>query len=247
MKRLIDFAGGRGLVNDDLQTIQDSLDSLMAIYKAAGPFVVHGVIFSSAGGGNYNVSAGAVMLNNRLIEFPAQVINLASSKAIAQSTPVGVDSRQYVGIGVSKPGANEYGVVITSGTSPTQPGDNLFITTPSGGFLPQVRRMNHALQELIHVPGMIMAVNEEIASRFAGSFDLFGRDEWLGWRLRTAPPASFQPVDLRDNGLVGAGLSYSVGDNPELLATSGPTTLLSLYAVHFVEFFGTRSQLTTFI
>lgn len=247
MKRLINFAGGRGLVNDDLQSIQESLDNLMAIYKVAGPFVIHGVDFTVASGSVYDVSAGLVFLNNRVIEFPAQQIDLTNPKAIAQSTAADVDSRQYSGLGISQAGARQYGVVINSGTNPTQPGDNIFITSPSGGFLPQVRRMRHALQEIMLVPGMLMPVANQIVAKFIGAFDLSGRDEWFGWKLRTAAPAPVNPVDLRDDLLIGAGGALSVGDDIDLNVTTGPTLLARATAVHFAEFVGTRATATTFV
>lgn len=247
MKRLVDFAGGRNLVNDDLSAIQDSLDQLMAIYQATGPFVVRGLQFTLNSGSTYDVSAGAVMLNNRLIEFPAQQIILNATKAIAEANVLDVDVRQYSGLSVTKAGNKQYGIAITSGTSPSQPGDNLFVTTPSGSFKPQVRRLQHALQELTFIPGMVIPVTNNIVAKFSGSFDPQGRDEWFGWRLRSADPGPTGAIDLRNNLIIGAGGAYNVGDDTDFNVTTGPTLIARATALHLVEFVGTRSSATTFV
>ena len=243
MKRIVDFAGGRGLVNDDLLTLQTQLDNLNAIYQEVGPFVVYGVEFTLNSGTTYDVSAGLVMLNGRLIEFPAQQMDLNLSKAITQAAEADVDIRQYDGLAVSKPGAKEYLGEIVNGQGPLNPGDNIFITTASGGFGPQVRRLSHALQEATLIPGMVVPVIEDIDAKFDTVGPASGNDEWFGWRLLTRAPFTTEP-DLRDQVMIGAGAAFSVGDTQTNTSPSGAGVTTKTYALHFVEFRGTRSTAT---
>ncbi len=248
MKRLIDFAGGRNLVNDDLAAIQANLDNLALMWGQVGPFVISGVNFSLVSGNLFNVSAGLVMLNGRVVEFPAQQMDLTASKAITQVV-TDVDSREYDLLGISKPGNKNYAATVVAGTigSPVVGNEYIFVQKVAGVTLPQVRRFRHALDEMQYRTGTMLMVNNSLAGKFvpATFSNSYGIDEWLGWELRTAAQGSIAPgADLRDLALIGAGGAYAVGDSPDLLATSGATSLLTLYAVHMVQFIGTRDLWT---
>jgi len=244
---MIDWPQGRNLLNNDLRAVQDNLDRLMMVYLTAGPFVAYGMEFTLDAGSVYDMSAGAVFLNGRLIEVPAQQINLSASKAIGENPPVDDISRPYSGLAVSKPGIRVHSVGVTSGNSPTLVGENLFIPTPKSGFLPQIRRLRNAIQELTFNPKTILAVRADIVSKFFSQLGSFGQDEWLGWQLLTAAPSVIDPADLRDTGLVGAGGAFSVNDTQTNQSPSGSGVTSKLHAVHYVEFTGTQNEYVTVV
>lgn len=245
MRELIDFPGGRNLVNDDLEAIQLNFGYLVNLYRNAGPFIVHGCEFTLQSGSLYQMSDGVVFINNRLMPVVGGLLNMDTAKCISGKAPVDLAPREYTLQGVTKSGLREYLTEIRAATSPLA-GDNIYLTA-AGDFPPQARRLKHAIQEMVYVPGMIIPVNLQIDTSFTNQTPPRGRGEWLGWELRTATQAG-GGVGLKNMGLIGAGGGYNPADTLLFDGSDQPSQQTQeFYAVHFVEFVGTRALFTVTI
>lgn len=202
MRRIIDFTGGRNLVNDDLEVLQAQLDVMPEFFRHIGPFVISGCDVTP-NGGNYDVSAGFIMLNGKIFETQAQTaLNLSAPGLMFGETSETTEaSRPYTLLSTNKDGIERRNLQVIPGSSSASPGENIYIL--SGGM----RTLRDALRGYLNVVGKIEMYSGDVSV----DFDVLGQGKGnlRGWRLCNGVGGS---INLVDRFIVGQGGLYAVGD-----------------------------------
>ena len=115
MRRLINFSGGRNLVNEDLEALQVQHRNASAVYGGYGNIVVSGCRVTPSEG-NYNISAGLIYFEglgfNDLVRFNgATNVDLSSPKWIRLNT-TDIINRYFSILNSVLPGLREHTLTI---------------------------------------------------------------------------------------------------------------------------------------
>lgn len=233
MRKLIDFSGGRSLLNNDLDAIQQQISALESMYGSLGPFVVSGCVLTIQSGTTYSLSAGVVYLNRRLYAVDAVgAVNLFSpSKMIRQASVLQITSRTYALLATTKPGIEQVSTEIVD-ASLSANGEALFLL-PAG-----MRSFQDALRQKVYTPNQVSMYHGNLATDFDGTGKGIG--DLRGWQLMNGQPGY---PDLRNKLVVGAGTSFSIGDTDNITRINTPT--IEAYAVAFMTWVGTSTLYKT--
>ena len=128
IRRLFSFSGGRNLVNEDLEALQNQHLHNALIYSGYGNIVVSGCRVTP-NGGNYNISSGVIYFDNGgtpiLVRFAGAInVDLSSPKWIVL-TNTNVVNRFFSLLNSTGPGLIES----TLSVSGTNTGSSIAITT----------------------------------------------------------------------------------------------------------------------
>lgn len=204
MNRMQNFAGGRPFRNEDVKEIQSNLDLLDARWAALGPFVVSGCEVTQQSGNIYDLAAGVVYLNGKLIRVTAQAaLDLsAPGLALGEATGIEYSSRPY------DLATNNQDSIITdhfqiTPTTSAPAGQSLFIRSDG------MRTMREAMQQHLISVGEIRMYSGDIDTDFGGGLGL-GVGQWRGWTLCNGQLPGIP--NLTDRFIVGADISTGPGD-----------------------------------
>lgn len=204
MRFLFDFQGGRNLLNDDLEVIQEQLDAMPALVAALGPFVLSGCAVT-LNAGNYDVAAGYIVLNGKVFKVAAQTgLNLSSPGLMfGEAAETTEANRPYTLLSTQKDGIKKRNLQVLATTSTSAPGENLFILSTG------MRSLREALRDLTIPAGTIQMFSGLLSD--TAKFDGLGKGLGVlrGWH---AANGSGGTIDLKNRFIVGAGDEYAPGD-----------------------------------
>lgn len=174
MRKLIDFTGGRGLVQDDLEVIQEQLDRLGAQWGIMGAFVISGFTVT-ANGGNWDISEGLAWLNGKTIHYPGETNrSIPANSRIREIASTTELPREYVLDADTQDGVQKTNISID--TTAGADGEEWINITSDGPS----RKMNDAMRDVSNRVGQIVM--------FSGSESKFdsngvGLLSFKGWQL----------------------------------------------------------------
>ena len=206
MKKMINFGGGRPSTDHDLQAIQNSINYLEALYKAAGPFVISGCELT-ANGSSFDMNAGVVYLNGQIIEVEAQQA-ISVTNVLAQDTDELLYLRPY-DIGLNHVQLNQRARFVPSGVSAPFLGERLLLK-PDG-----FRTVQDALKQATKVIGEVSLIVDPAELQYFNANGI-GTGKWRGFR---------HPVQgvFLDNARSGE-LTFADPLNAVLPGISGPSS-----------------------
>ena len=96
MKTLYNWFGGRALLNNDLEAMQEQLFQQASIHYNKGAYLISGGAVTVLGGGLYNIAEALIVINNQLVLMPAQTsVPLTSTTVVVQTTTVTMYPRPF--------------------------------------------------------------------------------------------------------------------------------------------------------
>jgi microcystin-dependent protein len=96
MKSLYNWFGGRALLNNDLEAMQEQLFQQASLHYNRGAYLISGGAVTSAGVGLYNVAEALIVVNNQLVLMPAQTsVVLTATTVVVQTTDVTLYPRPF--------------------------------------------------------------------------------------------------------------------------------------------------------
>ncbi len=234
MKRLINRADGIVGTSEDWANIQYNLELLEAVYTQAGPFVMSGCDLTPAGGSTYDISAGKLYLNGKVIEFPgASAVDLsAPGQMIIESASQDTESRLNDVLSTQVPGTREDQTQIVVSTT-TSSSDGLYILADG------MQTLEYAMKDLT-IPEKTIMMWAADQTEKAAKFDSIGvgKDDMIGWVLLDGsnPGTGVNLPDLSNFLVIGAGGSFNPADT-QTIEVNGSA---QAYAVYFIQWAGIK-------
>lgn len=96
MKTLYNWFGGRALLNNDLEAIQEQLFQQASTHYNRGAYLISGGAITALGGSLYNIAEALIVINNQLVLMPAQTsVVLTATTVVVQTTTLTMYPRPF--------------------------------------------------------------------------------------------------------------------------------------------------------
>ncbi|MEM6734467.1 MAG: tail fiber domain-containing protein [Bacteroidota bacterium] len=229
MVEIVLNTGGRRLLNEDLQALQDLSKSFESFYAGRDPFVISGVDLTNTSGTVYTISSGFVWLGNRIRVFAgANEVDLATDQYInAQDNS---SSRLYTDA-ISREASKDYATALSSTFVSTERSLKISASTPVRRYVQDVVGSDVVLKNPVALSQTIaQEVNFSGKVRANDTLEVSGGLAVIGGNLDVGSNSSFKggfqvsgSAAIFNNGVnVMDGLSASGG-----IAVSGDASFNS--------------------
>lgn len=159
MKSLYNWFGGRALLNNDLEALQEQLFQQASLHYNRGAYLISGGAVTSLGGGLFNIAEALLVINNQLVLMPAQSsVVLTSTTVVVQATTLTLFPRPFAIWSSVLPGIKKTVVQIKELSTVTTGTGQYLKITPSGFMRTQadaLRDATNLLDEIKYYTGAL--------------------------------------------------------------------------------------------